>query len=77
MLELQDGTRKNDKQFARSHKPAPNQQTSWLAQGYRTFGAKTSHGQPRIHKTHHGPDLGEATTFPHIVYFAPPCGNGI
>jgi len=22
------------------------------------------------HKTHHGPDLGEATTFPHIVFFA-------
>jgi len=22
-----------------------------------------SHGQTRIHKTHHGPDLGEATTF--------------
>ncbi len=22
------------------------------------------------HKTHHGPDLGEATTFPHIVYSA-------
>jgi hypothetical protein len=22
------------------------------------------------HKTHHGPDSGEATTFPHIVYFA-------
>jgi len=21
-----------------------------------------------IHKTHHGPDLGEATTFPHIVF---------
>jgi len=23
------------------------------------------------HKTHHGPDSGEATTFPHIVFFAP------
>jgi hypothetical protein len=22
------------------------------------------------HKTHHGPDSGEATTFPHIVFFA-------
>jgi hypothetical protein len=30
-----------------------------------------SHGQTRIHKTHHGPDLGEATTFPLIVYFVP------
>jgi hypothetical protein len=34
-----------------------------------TFGAKTSHGQTRTHKTHHGPDLGETTTFPLIVYF--------
>ncbi len=25
------------------------------------------------HKTHHGPDSGEATTFPHIVFFAPLC----
>jgi hypothetical protein len=36
-----------------------------------TFGAKTSHGQTQTHKTHHGPDLGEATTFSLIVYFAP------
>ncbi len=27
-----------------------------------------NHRQIWIHKTHHGPDLGEATTFPHIVY---------
>ncbi len=25
--------------------------------------------QTRSHKTHHGPDLGEATTFPLIVFF--------
>jgi len=25
--------------------------------------------QTQIHKTHHGPDLGEATTFPLILYF--------
>jgi hypothetical protein len=36
-----------------------------------TFGAKMNHGQPRIHKIHHGKDLGEANTFPIIVYFAP------
>jgi hypothetical protein len=36
-----------------------------------TFGARTSHGQTRIHKIHHGLDLGEATTFPLIVYYAP------
>ncbi len=33
-----------------------------------TFGAKMSHGQPRIHKTHHNPNFGEATTFPLIVF---------
>jgi hypothetical protein len=30
-----------------------------------------NHGQIRIHKTHHGPNLGEATTFPFIVYYVP------
>jgi hypothetical protein len=33
--------------------------------------AKTSHGQFWTHKTHHGPNSGEATTFPHIVFSAP------
>jgi hypothetical protein len=36
-----------------------------------TFGAKMSHEQPRIHKTHHSLNLGETTTFPLIVYFVP------
>jgi hypothetical protein len=36
-----------------------------------TFGARTSHGQIRIHKIHHGLDLGEATTLPLIVYYVP------
>jgi hypothetical protein len=27
--------------------------------------------QTRTHKTHHGPDLGEATTFPFIIYSMP------
>jgi hypothetical protein len=35
------------------------------------FGVGMNHKQFRIHKTHHGPDLGEATTFPLIVYFFP------
>ncbi len=35
------------------------------------FGAWTIHGQTRIHKIHHGPDLGEATTYPLILYFVP------
>jgi hypothetical protein len=29
------------------------------------------------HKTHHGPDSGEATTFPHIVFYAPHFGDYI
>ncbi len=35
------------------------------------FGAQMNHGQTRTHKTHHNLDLGEATTFPLIVYFVP------
>ncbi len=35
------------------------------------FGARTNHKQTRTHKTHNGPDLGEATTFPFIIYFVP------
>jgi hypothetical protein len=35
------------------------------------FGARTSQWQTWIHKTHHGPDLGEATTFPLIIYAVP------
>jgi hypothetical protein len=77
MLELQDGTKKSDKQFTHSHKLAQNQQTSWLAQGWGTFGARMSHERPWTHKTHHSQDSGEATTFPHIVYSAPPRGSGI
>jgi hypothetical protein len=38
---------------------------------WNTFGARMNHGQTQTHKTHHGPDLGEATTFPLIVYFVP------
>jgi hypothetical protein len=32
------------------------------------FGARTSHVQTQIHKTHHGPDLREVNTFPLIIY---------
>jgi hypothetical protein len=38
---------------------------------WSTFGANTSHGQTQTHKTHHGLDLKEATTFPLILYFVP------
>jgi hypothetical protein len=48
-----------------------NQITSWLVHNWSIFGAKTSHEQTWTHKTHHGPDLGEATTFPLIVYSVP------
>jgi hypothetical protein len=77
MLELWDGARTSVKQLTQSNKPAQNQQASWLALGWNTFGARTSHERPWTHKTHHGSDLGETTTFPHIVYFAPLCGSGI
>jgi hypothetical protein len=36
------------------------------------FGVGTSHGLTRTHLTHHGPDSGEATTFPLIVFSAAP-----
>jgi hypothetical protein len=46
-----------------------NQTTSWLVHSLSTFGARTSHRQTQIHKTHHGLNLKEATTFPLIVYY--------
>jgi hypothetical protein len=48
-----------------------NQTTSWLVHTFNTFGVRTSHGQTRTHKTYRGLDMGEATTFPLIVYFMP------
>jgi hypothetical protein len=36
-----------------------------------TFGARMSHEQTRTHKIHHSPNLGEAITFPFIVYSVP------
>jgi hypothetical protein len=38
---------------------------------WSTFGAKTSHEQTWIDKTHHNLDFGEATTFSLIIYFVP------
>ncbi len=71
VLELRDGTRKSDKKFSYSLEYASNQPTRWLILCWSTFGARTSHGRFWTHKTHHGLDSGEATTFPHIVYSAP------
>jgi hypothetical protein len=36
---------------------------------WSTFGEQMNHEQTRTHKTHHGSDLGEATTFPLIIYY--------
>jgi hypothetical protein len=41
----------------------------WLVHSWSTFGARTNHGQIRTHKTHHGPELGEATNFALIIYY--------
>jgi hypothetical protein len=58
---------KIDKQVNYIDGPTQNQTTSWLVRNYNTFGAWTSHEVTRIHKTHHDPNVGEATTFPFIV----------
>jgi hypothetical protein len=36
-----------------------------------TFGARMNHGQTWTHKTHHDLEMGEATTFPLIIFFVP------
>jgi hypothetical protein len=71
MLKLRDGTKKIDKHFNHSHELTQNQTTSWLVHSWSTFGARISHEQTRIHKIHHDPNLGEATTIPFIVYNVP------
>jgi len=52
------------------HGPASKTNTSWLELIMHLFGVGASHGRPWIHLIHHGPDSGEATTFPHIVFSA-------
>ncbi len=52
------------------HGPASKTNTSWLEPILHPFGVGTSHGRPWTHLIHHGPDSGEATTFPHIVFSA-------
>jgi hypothetical protein len=37
--------------------------------GWTTFGARMNHGHTHTHKTHHDLNLGEATTFPLIIFF--------
>ncbi len=63
MLEFWDGDYDEgqaDQLFTRTY---TNQTTSWLVHSWSTFGAWMSHEQTWIRKTHHGPDLGEATIF--------------
>jgi hypothetical protein len=58
----------SDKWVTYSHRPTQTKQQV----GYcivATFDAQTSHGHARTHKIHHNLDLGEATTFPLIVFF--------
>jgi len=57
------GTRKNDKHQLLTQ-TYTNQTTSWLVRSLNASGVRMSHGQIRIHKIHHGLNLGEATTFP-------------
>jgi len=46
-----------------------NQTTSWLVRNWSTFNARTNHEHTQIHKIHHGPNLGETTTFSLIVFY--------
>jgi hypothetical protein len=62
------GLGRNDKQLIHSLESAQTKQTCWLVLSLNIFGARMRHEQPRIHKIHHGPKLGEATTFPLIVF---------
>ncbi len=59
------------------HEPASKTNTSWLEIILHVFGVGTSHELTWTHLTHHGPDLGEATTFPFIVFSAAPHGGYI
>jgi hypothetical protein len=68
VLEIRDGTRENW-QASIAHTNLHKLNVRWLVHSWKTFGARMSHGQPRTHNTHHNSDLGEATTFPLIVYF--------
>jgi hypothetical protein len=69
MLELWDGDWEEWQASQLLTRTYTNQTTSCLVHSCSTFGAQTSHGQTRTHKIHHGMDLGEATTFPLIVFY--------
>jgi hypothetical protein len=42
--------------------------------GWSIFRARMRHGHTRTHKTHHGPDLKETTTFLLIIFYVPSHG---
>jgi hypothetical protein len=62
------GIRKSDKHQLLT-RICTNQTITWLVHSLSTFDARTNYEQIQTHKTHHGPDLGEATTFSLIVYY--------
>jgi len=51
-------------------KPHQNQPTSWLVHIRNHSWCWDKPRATRTHLTHHGLDLGEATTFPHVLFFA-------
>ncbi len=53
--------------FTYSHRPAQNQHKVVTTQ-LKHFWCQDEPRATQTHKTHHGPNLGEATTFPLIVY---------
>jgi hypothetical protein len=68
MLEFQDGECYEWQASQLFTWTCTNQTTSSLLHNLSTFGAYTNHGQTWTHKTHHSPDLGEATTFLLIIF---------
>jgi hypothetical protein len=53
----------------------PKQTTKWLVHIREYPWVLRQATGTLTHKTHHGPDSGEATTFPHIVFYAPLHGD--
>ncbi len=69
VLKLQDGDYTEGQANQLLTQTCTNQTTSWLVHSWSIFSAQMSHEQTWTHKTHHGPNLGEATTFPFIIFY--------
>ncbi len=67
-------TKKNNKHQLLT-RTCTNQTISWLVHNLSAFGAWMNRGQTWTHKIHHNLDLGEATTFPLIIYSMPSHGT--